>query len=259
MDEQGKALLIASIPPAFSTFREALNSGELVDRREGRSLKLVAPQGTLVSDIYDLFRPSNLLLSCARRDNQGDIGFITPKCVVNLPTNVCYHATPAANDAGIRSSGLLLGRDVPGLVLRDGLYSDSEQYIHASRTEEQAVTWYYDIFGHDQCGVVLAIDLGAARCRLLSDPRSDDGIIETTRIETQYIRSECKRLPSVAKMQAILRDAGWTFEEVAITSTVKASRDGSTICFEGRTLPGAWWKFYNAVAPHSRSRPDSGH
>jgi hypothetical protein len=94
MDELEQAQLIRWIPSTFAALREAVEKGQSVDRPEGRSLRFVAPQGTLVSTIYDLFRETDLLRSCARRDVQGDLGFFTPKKVPFSPSGLCSSRRP---------------------------------------------------------------------------------------------------------------------------------------------------------------------
>jgi hypothetical protein len=247
MDEREHARLSEWIPAAFATFREAVEKGQVVDRPEGRSVRFIAPQGTLVSEIYDLFRDTDLLLSCARRDVQGDLGFLTPKRVLVAPYERCYHATAATNEPGIRSSGLRIGRDVQGAAARGGLYSDSEQYIHASLSEEQALVWYYDRFGQDQRGVVLAVDLHAAGIRLLGDPRSDGGIIEATRIDHRHILPQTRYLPAIEEMKAGLAQAGWTWEEHETQPLIRATVRGCTRSFWGPSRAGAWLAFSAAA------------
>ena len=58
-------------------------------------------------------------------------------------SGLCYHATAATNLPGIQSSGLVIGRNLPGAAHRAGAYLDSRQYIHASLTVAQAAEFWY--------------------------------------------------------------------------------------------------------------------
>jgi hypothetical protein len=144
---------------------------------------------------------------------------------------------------GIQSSGLIVGRSVPGAAQRAGAYLDSRQYIHVSLTAEQAAEyWYYDHLGNDQAGVVLEIDLNAAGYILLADPRSEDGIIHATRIAPQHV-TVAVSLPSVADMQAFLQSQQWICHETEITYTGSGTWKGFTASTTGYSLSGAWRKF----------------
>jgi hypothetical protein len=136
---------------------------------------------------------------------------------------------------------------VAGATNRAGSYPDSQQYIHASSILPQATDfWYYDRLGNDRAGIALEIDLNAADCELLADPRSEDGIIQATRIDPQQFRRVIS-LPSVSEMQKFLLSQGWICEESAVTMTLTCRSKGLTASTSGFTLPGAWRKFYRSV------------
>jgi hypothetical protein len=247
MNSQDVQQVIGLVPTSRAALRSALGAGTTAPTQGGLALRFEVPTGTLDDSVYDLFRPGDYILSCVRSVGGTDLAYITRKVVKPSPSGLCYHATAETSLPGILSSGLIFGRNVPGTAHRLGAYLDSRQYIHASLTAERATEfWYYDRLCNDQAGLVLEIDLNAARCVLLADPCSDDGIVHATRIAARHIRVAAS-LPSVADMQAFLRSQGWTCQETEITSTVSGICTGLPASISGYSLPGAWRKFYLGV------------
>jgi hypothetical protein len=247
MNAQDVQQVINLVPGSATALQTALAAGEMRPTESGPALRVEVPTGTLDNSVYDLFRSPDYLLSCVRSADGLDTAYITRNVVKTPPSGLCYHATAESRVPGISSLGLLIGRNVPGATGRAGLYTDAEQYIHPFLTEEQAEVWYYDRLGNDQPGIVLAVDLNTAGCRLLADPRSEDSIIEATRIDWKHITWLAPLLPSVADMQGFLRNQGWICKETVITSTVSGTWMGISASTTGRTLPGAWRKFYQGV------------
>lgn len=244
MNEQDRQYVIDLVASTNSALRIALEAGEIRSNPSNRGLRFEVPSDTLDDAAYDLFRPTAYLLSCVNRACGVDVGYITLKKVITPPSGLCFHATTASSVLGIYASGLLIGRNVRMATARAGIYLDSNQYIHASSLKDWAAEyWYYDRLGHDQDGAVLKIDLNAAGCELLADPRSEDGIIHATRIDPQHI-VQVTSLPSLAKMKSHLQCNGWFCEENAVTMTVNGRWNGFLTSKSGCTLPGAWRKIY---------------
>jgi hypothetical protein len=249
MDGQDVNEIIRLMAASSSTLRGNVRQSCLQPNDGGR-LRFEAPTGSLDDAAYDLFRATPYLLSCASCHGDVEVGFVTRKQAIQSPPGICYHATPATNEAGIRSRGLVIGRVSGVSSSGSALYTDARQYIHASLTEEQALIWYYDRFGHTQPGVVLAIDLAAAGARLIKDPRSTDGIIDAVQILPDRIAPTPKKLPGVSEMQTYLRGQSWTWTEVPATVSIEASLGKMTRLFRGKQkMPGAWLDFYRAVRP----------
>lgn len=247
MDAQDVNQVIALVPTRQAVLQSSLAAGTLAPTGGSLGLRFEVATGTLDDSVYDLFRPSDYILSCVRSSGGTDLAYVTRKVIKTPPSGRCYHATVAANLPSIRSSGLILGRNVPRATARAGIYPDSKQYIHAALTEFQAVEfWYYDRLGNDQAGVVLEIDLFAAGIALFADPRSDDGVVGAIRISPSHI-TNVTPLPSVADMQAFLLSQGWICRESGATNTVSGTLKGLPALTSGYSLPGAWRVFYLRV------------
>jgi hypothetical protein len=245
MNAQDVQRVIGSLPVSAVALRSAVAAGVMKPREN--AYRFEAPLGSLDDAAYDAIRSSDYLLSCTGKSATVEVGFLTVKKVIPTPEGACYHATSDANETGVRSSGMLIGRNVTEATARGGQYPDSQQYIHACLTRDKAAVWYYNRFGQTRRGVVLEIDLAAAGARLIADPRSEDAIIDANRIAPENIKPEALPLPSLTEMQEYLRARGWTWKEVEITGTIEATHGNSTCLFRGRELPGAWWDFYQAV------------
>jgi hypothetical protein len=240
MDSREAEQIAASIPGTLGAIRDAVRAARILD---GVRLRFELPAGTLTDCVYDMFRPTRYLLNCVQGPDGRELAFITRKVIVTPRPARCYHATKTSSLLGIKSLGLLIGRDVPGIPLRTGAYTDSKQYIHATLMPSEGESWYYDRLGNEQAGEILEIDLKAAGWAYLSDPRGDEGIVETTCVAPKHITGVI-HLPSVAEMRAILDDQGWAFQETLITSTLTGTRNNRSFSISRATLPGAWRAFY---------------
>lgn len=247
MNAQDVQKVISVIPASASALRAAMETGQIRTNPSGPGFRFEASTGTLDDSTYDLFRPTNYLLSCVSKRSGTEVAYITRKLERTPASGTCYHATKKTNLVSIRAAGLIIGRNVPAATPTVDDYPDSKQYIHASLTADRATEfWYYDRLGNYEAGVVLEIDLNAAGYALLADPRSEDGIIQATHIDPRHI-TQMMSLQSVADMRARLEGRGWTFRETEITSTVSGKWRGLPASTSGYTLPGAWRRFFVGV------------
>jgi len=229
------------LPGSASVAREAIDRG--VRRHDAWSFEV--PIGTLNDELFDAYRWTPFVLSHFKTQDDVEIGYFKRKVVLFLPDERCYHSTYASNLTSIRTSGLLTGRNISGCVPRDGFYQDSRQYIHASGSAESAIRWHYDLLGREEAGVVLEVNVGGAGVRLIRDPRSNDGIIEATSVEPQWIGSREVFLPSLAEIQELAQNKGWTCKELLSLNRLTVSKNGASSWYEGQPgILGAWWQFY---------------
>jgi hypothetical protein len=128
MDKQDVEQVIARLPAASTTIQAAIRAGQITQTASGGGLRFETPTGTLDDRVYDVFRATDYLLSCVHSTDGTDIAFFTGKVAKTSSDGLCYHATVATNESGIRSSGLLIGRHFVGRVSKGGLYTDSKQY-----------------------------------------------------------------------------------------------------------------------------------
>jgi len=241
-DIQAALQLLGNGYPVVTT---ALKNG--TDRPGGRRMDL--PPNTLNNSLFDLFRKGDYHLSCNESHSTGETCYLVKKKVL-ATAGCCYHATPAGNAEGILRDGLKIGRSsgktsTPG----SASYTDSCQYIHVTKSTDDAVIWFYGILGFTGAGAVLEIDLGSANLKVIGDPRSDDGIIDATIVAPQYVRL-VEKLPSISDIKGEIAGLGLTIDyEGNETGTLTIRNGKGTRTFSGLGIDykinHAWWQVHD--------------
>ncbi len=131
------------------------------------------PAATLSLDMVTSFHGTSfLLVPMPSNDFGGQLHVsIRSKDILSEPPATCFHATPLRNESRIRILGLLTGY-AAGVAPRSRNYADSQFFIYAATTENEARQWYCDRLGDSEPGVLIPIDIQRLACRLVCDPCS---------------------------------------------------------------------------------------